>query len=47
MGDDHLADGVGVDEADVEDKGDEVVVQDDGLEVEISGNEGPGCEVWD
>ena len=31
MGKDYLADGIGVDEADVEDEGNEVVVQDDGL----------------
>lgn len=37
------ADGVGVDEADVEDEGDEVVVEDDGLEVDVEGDEGPGC----
>ena len=41
MGDDDLADGVGVDEADVEDEGDEVVVQDDGLEVEVGGDKDP------
>lgn len=45
MGDDDLADGVGVDEADIEDKGDEVVVQDDRLEVEIEGDEDPGHEI--
>lgn len=45
MGDDDLTDGVGVDKTDVEDKGDEVVVQDYGLQVEVDGDEGPGDEV--
>ena len=41
MGDDDLADRVGVDEADVEDERNEVVVQNDGLEVEVGGDEDP------
>lgn len=43
MGGDDGADGVGVDEADVEDERDEVVVEDDRLEVEVEGHEDPGC----
>ena len=39
---DHLPDAVGVNEADVKDEGDEVVVEDDGLEVEVQGDEDPG-----
>jgi len=42
MRDNDAAHTVGVDEAGVEDKGDEVVVQDDGLEIEVCGNEKPG-----
>lgn len=41
---DHLADAVGVDEADVEDKRNEMLVEDDWLEVEVEGNEYPGQE---
>lgn len=40
----HLADRVGVDEGNVEDKGDEVVVKNDGVEFEVGGNEDPSCE---
>lgn len=42
VGDDDAAYGVGVDEAGVEDKGDEVVAQDCGVEVEIQGDLQPG-----
>ena len=35
MCDDDLADRVSIDKADVEDEGDEVVVQDNGLEIEV------------
>jgi hypothetical protein len=45
--DDDLADGVGVDEADEEDEGDEVVVQDDGLQVQVDGDDEPGDEARD
>lgn len=41
---DHLAHAVGVDEAHVEDKGDEVLVEDYWLEMEVHGDEDPGCE---
>lgn len=41
---DHLADGVGVDEADVEGERDEMVPQDDGVEREVERDEGPGDE---
>ena len=44
MGGDHLADAVGVDEADVEDEGHEVLVQDNRLQVEVGGDEEPGQE---
>lgn len=47
MRDDDLADGVGVDEADEEDEGDEVVVQDDGLQEQVDGHDEPGDEVRD
>lgn len=47
MRDDDLADGVGVYEADEEDEGDEVVVQDDGLEEQVDGDDEPGDEVRD
>lgn len=39
-----MTDAVGVDEPDIEDEGDEVVVEDHGLESEIRGDEDPGCE---
>lgn len=42
--DDDLADGVGVYEAGEEDKRDEVVEENDGLEIQVYGNERPGCE---
>ena len=38
MGHDHSADRVCVDQAGVEDEGDQVVVQDDRLEVEVHGD---------
>lgn len=41
---DDLTDGEGVDEADVEGEGDEVVVEDDGLEEEVDGDEDPSAE---
>jgi len=44
LGDD-LTHRVRVDESDVEDKGNEMVVQDYGLEVQVKGNEGPGGKV--
>lgn len=44
MGGDDLADGVGVEETDVEDEGDEMLLQDYGLLVEIEGYEDPSCE---
>nr|POE90172.1 hypothetical protein CFP56_20639 [Quercus suber] len=47
VGGDHLADAVGVDEADVEDEGDEVVVQDDGLQGEVGDDEHPGGDERD
>lgn len=43
----NLANRVGVDEAHVEYKGDEVVVEDDGLEIKVDGNESPSGEVGD
>lgn len=47
MRNDDLANRVGVDEAHVEYKRDEVVVEDDGLEIKVDGNEGPSGEVGD
>ena len=47
MLDDDLAHGVGVDEADVEDKGNQVVVKYDRLKVQVRGDEGPGHEIRD
>ena len=44
MGGDNLADRVGVDEADIEDKRNEVLVQDDRLEVKVEWDECPGHE---
>jgi hypothetical protein len=43
MRDNNTADGVCVDEAGVEDKRYEMLMQDDRLKVEIGGNEDPGC----
>lgn len=45
MRDNDLTDRIGVDQTDVEDKGNEMVVQNDGLEVEVDGDEGPGGEI--
>lgn len=45
MSDDNLADRVGVDEADVKHERDEVVMQDNGLKIEVKGYEGPGYEI--
>ena len=42
---DNGADGVGVDEADEEYEGDEMVVEDHWLEVEVEGDESPGYAV--
>ena len=47
MLDDDLADGVGIDEPDVKYEWDEVVVEYDGLQEEVGGNEDPGDEVRD
>lgn len=47
MLDDDLANGVGIDEADVKDEWDEVVVEYDRLQEEVGGNEDPGDEVGD
>lgn len=44
MSGDDLADGVGVYETDVEDEGDEMVVEDYGVEVEVDWDEGPDGE---
>ncbi len=41
MGDDDLSDRVGVYQTDVENKGDEMMVEDNGLLVEIEWNENP------
>jgi hypothetical protein len=46
-GGDHLAYAVCVDQADVESEGDQVVVEDAGLEREVGCDEGPGGEEWD
>lgn len=43
MGDDHATHGVGVDEASVEDKRYQVVVQNDGLQVQVGRDQNPGC----
>ena len=45
MGDNDLSDRVGVDEAEVEGEGNEVVVEDERVVVEVDGDEGPGAEV--
>ena len=47
MRNDDLANRVGVDEADVEYKGDEMMVKDDGLEIEVERDKGPSGEVGD
>lgn len=47
MLDDDLTDSVGIDEADVEDKWDEVVVEYNRLQEEVRGNEDPGHKVGD
>lgn len=47
MLDDDLADSIGVDQSDVEDEGDEVMMQDDWLEIKVGGDESPGDEIWD
>lgn len=44
---DHLTYAIGVDEADVEHEGDEVLTQDHGLKVEVGGDDGPGGEERD
>ena len=41
----HEADGVGVDQADVEHEGDDMVLEDDWLQVEVCRYEGPCDEV--
>lgn len=38
---DHLSDGVCVDQADIKDEGDDVAVQDDGVEGEVERDERP------
>lgn len=45
MCDDNLANRVSINEADVEHEGNKMVVQDDGLEVEVERYEGPGHEI--
>ena len=47
MSNDHQADRVCVDQADVEDERYEVVFEDDWLEVKICGDKSPGEEVWE
>lgn len=44
---DHFTDRVCVDEASIEDEGDEMLVEDDGLEVQVGGDEDPGREERD
>lgn len=45
MPDDDLADGVGIDESDVTDKGNEVVMQDHRLKVQVQRHVYPGDEI--
>ena len=45
MGDDDLTNRIGVDKPDVEDKGDEMMVKDYRLKVEVEGDERPGYKV--
>ena len=47
MLDDDLANGVGIDEANVKDEWDEVVVEYDRLQEQVCRNEDPGDEVGD
>ena len=47
MGDDDAADGVGVDQSNIENEGDEVVVENNRLLVEIKGYENPCYEEGD
>ncbi len=44
---DDLADGICVDETGEEDEGDEVVVEDFGVEIEVGEDQSPGCEEWE
>lgn len=44
VGDNHAADGVGVDETRVEDEWDQMLAEDHGLEEEVHGDEGPWSE---
>ena len=45
MFDDDLANGIGIDETDIEDEWDEVVVEYDRLQEQVGGNEDPGHKV--
>ena len=42
MGDDYLAHWVRIDDPNIKDKGNKVVVQDDGLKVEVGDHDNPG-----
>lgn len=46
MSNDDEANGISIDQSSVEDKGNEMVVENDGVQIEVKGDLGGGCEIW-